>query len=767
MPTAAPITVKREGTPTWLYNALRRLADGQVQTQRGFAAIIRGEAPDGTGSTLINLADYFFKPGLPGGQIARGSTGAAGLLSFSSTAHSTKGFIYLGLASPRFAFDETNARVGIGTDTPQLRLHLKSTATVSEFLQRYELPGTDIVGCVSNGTATVTGSSLFASIAIGMLVTGSLVPANTTVTGWTSSSSITLSNTVTAGTSTMTFSHRADLGISAGGEWLWQGSAALNLVMTGGITPTAASGLRLVAAGNGAPFSNTPRGWVQFGPTNLNGAFTGMNATNGTSLHVLFSYTTFNTWGGVGTDFTTVARVGINVDPYDYSSSLVTAQPGSLLVARMASASAAVPTVLVEGASSTSPAISVRSTSGGSRFSKSIDATDLGGIRHDGKIMLCGGGTNGLLDGSGPAQMTVTDTSNNVFLRIGQVGAWSDGLVAGDSRYVQFGYLSNGHRAVLVDSSGHGVFTRFGVSTQYFLISNGQAGGAQFPAPDGSGSPSVLRVYNAATGGFDASVVCKIESARTGQSGDLLQCISVVTGNTTFLVDKKAFLQASIKSNSFFVDSTDLTKKLALTLSGILTATTRTWTVQDASGTVPLLEVANVFTQQQTMPTIKLTTGASAGKVLQSDASGVGSWVDPPSSIPSGVIVMWYGSIATVPSGWYLCDGANGTPDLRDKFIVGAKQDDSGVAKTNVSESLTQSGGASTHTHAAHAYTPTGTVDVAGPNAPYIGRGTGASLVPTTVHTHDATFTGDAASLTHDSPSHLPPYYALAYIMKA
>lgn len=39
---------------------------------------------------------------------------------------------------------------------------------------------------------------------------------------------------------------------------------------------------------------------------------------------------------------------------------------------------------------------------------------------------------------------------------------------------------------------------------------------------------------------------------------------------------------------------------------------------------------------------------------------------------PSGIIVMWSGSVANVPTGWALCDGSNGTPDLRDRFIVGA-----------------------------------------------------------------------------------------------
>jgi len=37
-----------------------------------------------------------------------------------------------------------------------------------------------------------------------------------------------------------------------------------------------------------------------------------------------------------------------------------------------------------------------------------------------------------------------------------------------------------------------------------------------------------------------------------------------------------------------------------------------------------------------------------------------------------GMIMLWYGSPATIPSGWHLCDGTLGTPDLRDKFIVAA-----------------------------------------------------------------------------------------------
>jgi hypothetical protein len=41
-------------------------------------------------------------------------------------------------------------------------------------------------------------------------------------------------------------------------------------------------------------------------------------------------------------------------------------------------------------------------------------------------------------------------------------------------------------------------------------------------------------------------------------------------------------------------------------------------------------------------------------------------------NVPSGAILVWSGSIATVPSGYLLCNGQNGTPNLQDGFVVGA-----------------------------------------------------------------------------------------------
>ena len=52
-----------------------------------------------------------------------------------------------------------------------------------------------------------------------------------------------------------------------------------------------------------------------------------------------------------------------------------------------------------------------------------------------------------------------------------------------------------------------------------------------------------------------------------------------------------------------------------------------------------------------------------------------GQWVEvsgSSTSIPPGGIILWYGASNAIPAGFVLCDGNNGTPDLRDKFVVGA-----------------------------------------------------------------------------------------------
>ena len=130
--------------------------------------------------------------------------------------------------------------------------------------------------------------------------------------------------------------------------------------------------------------------------------------------------------------------------------------------------------------------------------------------------------------------------------------------------------------------------------------------------------------------------------------------------------------------------------------------------------------------------------------------------------LPKGLISMWYGSIVSIPSGWALCDGLNGTPDLRERFIVGAGGNNPSVDA--LSYSVGDTGGANlitlseaqmpTHNHAVYHH-----AGWQGPGANTHGAGGGDNF--TLVIPGVTSSTG--SSQAHENR---PPYYALAYIMK-
>lgn len=137
--------------------------------------------------------------------------------------------------------------------------------------------------------------------------------------------------------------------------------------------------------------------------------------------------------------------------------------------------------------------------------------------------------------------------------------------------------------------------------------------------------------------------------------------------------------------------------------------------------------------------------------------------------LPSGVIVMWSGSIASIPSGWVLCNGANSTPDLRDRFIVGAGNSYV-VAATGGSKDATVI--AHTHTATSSVSDPGHTHSYTAPNTGSDYFGAGGNVTDTTASTTGSAVTGITVSTSIGSTggsgtnANLPPYYALAYIMK-
>jgi hypothetical protein len=167
-------------------------------------------------------------------------------------------------------------------------------------------------------------------------------------------------------------------------------------------------------------------------------------------------------------------------------------------------------------------------------------------------------------------------------------------------------------------------------------------------------------------------------------------------------------------------------------------------------------------------------SAGTSGQVLLSAGSGTPTWG---SSFPSGGIIMWSGTIATIPSGWLLCNGSSGTPDLRNRFIIGAFSDDSGTAKTTVTGSATQTGGTKdaivvSHTHTAtvtdpghlHTYLFPTSVGLAG-GGNTLPASTGGSQNTSTATTGITVANSTTGSSGTDQ--NLPPYYALAFIMKA
>ena len=164
------------------------------------------------------------------------------------------------------------------------------------------------------------------------------------------------------------------------------------------------------------------------------------------------------------------------------------------------------------------------------------------------------------------------------------------------------------------------------------------------------------------------------------------------------------------------------------------------------------------------------------------------------SVLPSGIISMWSGGIASIPSGWSLCDGSNGTPDLRNRFVVGAgdsynPNDTGGSNSVTLTESQMPShdhsmNSAGSHTHSGStstdgAHNHTGSIFQAStPVTNLFGAGSvngGGSATTSTAgnhnhglninsngnHTHNINNAGGGQS--HENR---PPYFALAYIMK-
>ena len=162
-----------------------------------------------------------------------------------------------------------------------------------------------------------------------------------------------------------------------------------------------------------------------------------------------------------------------------------------------------------------------------------------------------------------------------------------------------------------------------------------------------------------------------------------------------------------------------------------------------------------------------ITSVGTNGNVLTSNGS---AWISQAvSTFTTGMIMLWSGSTGTIPSGWALCDGTSGTPDLRNRFIVGAGS----------TYAVNATGGSADAIVVSHNHTATSSVTDPGHSHTYTGPasftggtgGAGVFYITATPSTSTATTgisvsTSVASTGSSGTNANLPPYYALAYIMK-
>jgi len=147
---------------------------------------------------------------------------------------------------------------------------------------------------------------------------------------------------------------------------------------------------------------------------------------------------------------------------------------------------------------------------------------------------------------------------------------------------------------------------------------------------------------------------------------------------------------------------------------------------------------------------IDAPTAGDDGKVFYYDHGlAAFGYLDVTAIIPTGVILMWSGAISAIPSGWTLCDGTSGTPNLTDRFVIHADADGGGT------NDVGDSGGSRTISIAqlpphTHTYDQPRKED---------GGGSGEQEV-------QEFNAGTATSSVGSGADFLPKYYALAYIMK-
>ena len=205
-------------------------------------------------------------------------------------------------------------------------------------------------------------------------------------------------------------------------------------------------------------------------------------------------------------------------------------------------------------------------------------------------------------------------------------------------------------------------------------------------------------------------------------------------------------------------------------------------TYTTVNGTIPNSNPIILDSAGRTPQEVWMQTGYSYKFVLQTSAGVTLQTLDNlypilqtapivTPSLPTGAIILWSGSIGAIPSGFTICDGTLGTPDLRDRFIVGAGSSYA-VGATGgsadaivVSHTHTATSTVTDPTHVHYTYgayggggNPGGSLNTSNPG--------GQNMATTAASTGITVATTNTSTGTSGTGANNPLFYALAYIMK-
>jgi microcystin-dependent protein len=161
-----------------------------------------------------------------------------------------------------------------------------------------------------------------------------------------------------------------------------------------------------------------------------------------------------------------------------------------------------------------------------------------------------------------------------------------------------------------------------------------------------------------------------------------------------------------------------------------------------------------------------ITVGSDSEMTPRQRITSVGYAFEAANGVPRGAIIMWSGS--QIPDGWALCDGTNGTPNLTNKFIMGAQN----IANIGTMGGSTTINLSHTHTGPTHTHTYSGTTAGNGATRKVTDDGDDQSPVNSETHTHSysgttgAGGTGNTGTAGSSAQNIMPPYFSLAFIMK-